>query len=194
MYANISIFKILGYNTSIIGGLSMSRKIPNKPFAASAEAKAPESPNKNTSPTSSTRRKAAASAPAPQAPQAASSSYRGGFQFLGILILIALAGAAGYYGVPVVRQTFDPTPENRVFFNDTILNYEVGNTGRIGVTVQGEYGRSDLRWVSSDYSVVDVDQGGNVFAKAPGIVVITAFVGNGSIQDTIVINVSEPTE
>ena len=172
----------------------MSRKIPNKPFAASAEAKASESPNKTTSPTSSTRRKAAASTAAPQTPPVASSSNRGGFQFLAFIILIALAAAGGYYGVPVVRQAINPTPANRVVFNDTIMNYEVGDTGRIVVTVQGEYTRNDVRWVSSDYSVVDVDQGGNVFMKAPGIVVITAFVGNGSVQDTIVINVSEPIE
>lgn len=172
----------------------MSRKIPNKPFAASAEAKASETPKKTTSPTSSTRKKVAAAAPAPQAPQVASHSYRGGFQFLFILVLIALAGAAGYYGVPVVRQAINPTPANRVVFNDTILNYQVGDTGRIVVTVQGEYSRSDVRWVSSDLSIVDIDQGGNIFAKAPGTVIIRAFVGNGSIQDTLIINVSQPSE
>lgn len=172
----------------------MGRKIPNKPFAASAEAKAPETPKKTTSPTSSTRKKAATAAPVTQAPPVAVNAYRGGFQFLAILLLIALAGAAGYYGVPVVRQAINPTPVNRVIFNDTILNYQVGNTGRIVVIVQGEYTQSDVRWVSSDFSIVDVDQGGNIFAKAPGTAIIRAFVGNGSVQDTIVINVSPPNE
>ena len=94
----------------------------------------------------------------------------------------------------MVSQAINPTPVTRVDFNDTVLNYQVGDTGRLGVSVQGEYSRSDLKWVSSDYSILDVDQGGNVFAKAPGTVIIQAFVGDGSIKDTIVINVSLPSE
>lgn len=168
----------------------MSRKIPNKPFAASAEGKT-ETSKKSTSPSSKPRQSTASKAPTPAA---ATSSYRGGFQFLFILGLIALATAAGYYGVPAVTEAINPTPANRVSFNDTTLEYHVGDTGRIVVSVQGEYTRSDVKWVSSDLSIVDVDQGGNIFAKAPGTVIIRAFVGNGSIQDTVVINVSEASE
>ena len=170
----------------------MSRKIPNKPFAATAEVKSTDTAKKTTSPATSRSKKAPTPVPA-QAP-VAPSSYRGGFQFIGLLLLIVLAGTAGYYGVPAVSQAINPTPVNRVTFNDTILNYQVGDTGRLVVSVQGEYTRNDVRWVSSDYSILDVDPGGNIFAKATGTVIIRAFVGNGSIQDTVVINVTEPSE
>ncbi len=174
----------------------MSRKIPTKPFGANAEAKAPETtPKKNTSPTAATRKKVVAQAPVQvPTPPVVESTYKAGFQFIILLVIIALGGVAGYYGVPVVSQAINPTSVTRVDFNDTTLNYEVGNTGRLGVSVQGAYSRSDLKWVSSDYSIVDVDQGGNVFAKAPGTAIIQAFVGDGSIKDTIVINVSLPSE
>lgn len=175
----------------------MSRKIPTKPFGANAEAKASETPiRKTTSPTSTPRKKAVPQSPVLVAPiqTPGGVAYSGGFQFLFIILLFVLAGAAGYYGVPVISQAINPTPTTRVDFNETTLNYEVGNTGRLGISVQGAYSRSDLKWVSSDYSIVDVDQGGNVFAKTPGTVIIQAFVGDGSIKDTIVINVSLPSE
>jgi uncharacterized protein YjdB len=174
----------------------MSRKIPTKPFGANAEAKASETtPQKQTSPASATRKKAAAQAPVQvPTPAIVESTYKAGFQFILLLVIIALGGLAGYYGVPIVSQAINPTPVTRIDFNDTILNYEVGNTGRLGISVQGEYTRTDLKWVSSDFSIVDVDQGGNVFAKAPGTVIIQAFVGDGSIKDTIIINVSLPSE
>lgn len=197
----------------------MNRKIPTKPFGANAEAKAPVTTlKKNTSPLTATRKKVVAQEPVTipkkntpplvvprrkvvaqepvQAPitPVVESTYKAGFQFIVLLVIIVLGGLAGYYGVPVVSQAINPTPVTRVDFYNTVLSYEVGNTGRLGVSVQGAYSRSDLKWVSSDYSIVDVDQGGNVFAKAPGTVIIQAFVGNGSIKDTIVINVSLPSE
>jgi uncharacterized protein YjdB len=163
--------------------------------AKRVKAAAKANPQVTTLPVSATQEKAVGQGPVQVFSQPVSeSTYKAGFQFIVLLFIIALGGLAGYYGVPVVSQAINPTLVTRVDFNDTVLNYQVGDTGRLGVSVQGEYSRSDLKWVSSDYSILDVDQGGNVFAKAPGTVIIQAFVGNGSIKDTIVINVSLPSE
>jgi uncharacterized protein YjdB len=168
----------------------MSRKIPNKPFTSSSEAKPSEAPKKKTtSPASTPSSKQAAPAPTPVVTPSG-STYSSGFKFIWLLVIIAMGGAFGYYGVPAIRNEISPVAADRVSFNDTILNYEVGATGRLAVSVQGQYSRNDVRWTSSDLSIVDIDQGGNIFAKAPGTVIIRAFVGDGSVQDTLIINVS----
>ena len=166
----------------------MSRKIPNKPFTSSSEAKPSEAPKKKTtSPASMPSSKQAAPTPVVTP---SGSTYSAGFRFIWLLLIIALGGVVGYYGVPAIRNEISPVAADRVSFNDTILNYDVGATGRLSVSVQGRYSRNDVRWTSSDLSIVDIDQGGNIFAKAPGTVIIRAFVGDGSVQDTLVINVS----
>lgn len=165
----------------------MSKKIPAKPFSNYQEGKL-QNPAKaqNQEPNAKSiagTPKPKASAPTPPS-QVTPSQNRTGLLFI-LVVVIALASA--YIGFAVSDQFAEPV--NRVVIAETELTYETGDVGRLTARVDGEFDRYDLFWTSSNLDIVYVDNGGNLAALSPGRAIITASVGNGTVKDTIIINV-----
>ena len=65
---------------------------------------------------------------------------------------------------------------------------------RIRLTIVGDTGDNDIRWVSSDSTIASVNRNGFVLARAPGRAVIRARVGSVRISRTITVTAAtDPT-
>lgn len=81
----------------------------------------------------------------------------------------------GKSAVLTVKVTKQP---EKILLDQTTLAMETGETAQLKYKLtEGSY--SEVTWSSSDISVCDVDQSGNVTAKAKGNAVITARTTNG---------------
>jgi len=158
----------------------MSKKIPAKPFSNYQEGKL-QNPAKaqNQEPNA----KSIAGSPTPPS-QVTPRQNRTGLLFV-LVIVIALASA--YIGF--AANDLFASAGNRVVIAETELTYSEGDVGRLTARVEGEFDRYDLFWTSSNLDIVYVDNGGNLAALSPGRAIITASVGNGTVKDTIIINV-----
>ena len=171
----------------------MNRKIPTKPFSAGTEKKATTEQTKRIEPNVSRSLPNTLSSNKEAAPSKTLKKPRGNRPSLLILLLIFTAIGA-YLGYSLGNQYLNNSSSNRVQFYQTEYTYEVGNAGKLPVLVKGEYTSYNLFWLSSNAEIVEVDQGGNIFALAPGQVIITAAVGSGAIKDTVIINVVVPAD
>ena len=173
----------------------MNRKIPTKPFTTGTDKKVSPERAKRNEPNAASiagKKPAVNQGEQPTVTKTIIKRKGSGPSLLILILLVALLGA--YIGYTLGPQYLDNTGTNRVAFNQTEYSYEVGDAGRLPVLVSGEFDSYDVFWISSNAEIVAVDQGGNIIALAPGQVVITAAVGNGSIKDTVIINVEEPAE
>lgn len=169
----------------------MSKKIPAKPFSSSQEAKAQnpalakrQEPNAK----SIGGKPGTKGSPATPSSQTTPAKNRSGWILL-FLFIVALGSA--YLGYELGNDYF--TPSNRVEIVPTELTYETGDVGRLSASVSGAFNQYDLFWTSSNLDVVYMDNGGNLAALAPGQAIVTASVGNGSVKDTLIITVVDPT-
>lgn len=172
----------------------MNRKIPTKPFSSGKD--------KKLSPENAKRNEPNAASIAGKSPSIGGGQTQdtkiivkrkgSGPSLLILLLFVAILGA--YLGYTLGNQYLDNSEANRITFSQTEYSYAVGDAGRLPVMVSGEYSSYDVFWISSNAEIVAVDQGGNIIALAPGQVVITAAVGNGSVKDTVIINVVESAE
>jgi len=169
----------------------MNRKIPTKPFSSNSDKKvSPEQAKRNEPNVSSNLSSTPSQSDTPY--KKASKSKGFGSSLLLLLLLFTALGA--YLGYTLGNEFLDNSEPSRVEFSQTEYTYEVGDAGRLPVLVKGEFSSYDLFWISSNAEIVEVDQGGNIVALAPGRVIITAAVGNGAIKDTVIVNVVEPAE